>query len=351
MIEAHQLCKSFGAFQAVRGLSLTIEPGEVLALLGPNGAGKTTTVRMLAAILQPTSGWARIDGIDVVADARLVRSRIGLLTEYPGLYGRMRALDYLSFFGSLLGLDSDQQARRAEQLLQRFGLWEARDKRLDSYSKGMRQKIALVRALIHDPPVLFLDEPTTAMDPQSARTVRDAIGDLRAADRSILLTTHNLTEAEVLADRIAIISGGRIIAEGTMQQLMQQLLGAPLWELRIATEQADERLRAILADLIAPDEIETLERGVVRYHCAEPHTINPQLVTRLLDEQLPLLSLTEVTRTLEDVYLRIVQQSAPDTSSTATGNAQRPTVRQTGPTVPHPAPEQPRHQAMEEMAS
>lgn len=303
MIEAHQLCKQFGTFHAVRHISLTIQPGEVLALLGPNGAGKTTTVRMFAAILKPTSGWVRVDGLDVVQESRAVRSRVGLLTEYPGLYGRMRALEYLHFFGSLLGLDARQSQQRAEFLLRQFGLWEVRDKRLDSYSKGMRQKIALVRALIHDPPVLYLDEPTTAMDPQSARTVRDAIGELRAADRTILLTTHNLTEAEELADRIAIIRGGEIIAEGTMAALMRQLMGDPLWELRLARAYAP--LRPLLADLVRLEEIGA---DYVRYRCTDPLHINPQIMTRLAQQGLPLLSLAEVPRSLEDVYLSIVDE-------------------------------------------
>ncbi|MCX7860447.1 MAG: ABC transporter ATP-binding protein, partial [Chloroflexus sp.] len=196
MIEAIQLCKQFGDFVAVRDLNLTVEPGELVALLGPNGAGKTTTVRMLAAILPPTSGQARICGYDVVRDAQRVRGMVGLLTEYPGLYGRMAALEYLAFFGALLGLDATQCRQRSEALLRQFGLWEVRDRNLESFSKGMRKKMALIRAMTHDPPVLFLDEPTTAMDPQSARTVRDAIGELRSAKRSILLTTHNLSEAE-----------------------------------------------------------------------------------------------------------------------------------------------------------
>lgn len=303
MIEAHDMCKQYGDFQAVRRISLHVQPGEVLALLGPNGAGKTTTVRMLGAILKPTSGWARVAGHDIVNEARTVRSRVGLLTEYPGLYSRMRALDYLHFFGSLLGLDTVQSQQRAEVLLKRFGLWEARDKRLDSYSKGMRQKIALVRALIHDPPVLFLDEPTTAMDPQSARTVRNAIGDLRAADRAILLTTHNLTEAEELADRIAIVRGGEIVARGTMAELTRQLLGDPVWELRLSG--GPVAFDVLLGDLV---RIEAHGPTWVRYRCAEPHTVNPQLMQRLSQQNLPLVSLAEVSRNLEHVYLRIVDE-------------------------------------------
>lgn len=303
MIEAHQLCKQFGGFHAVRDVSLNIQPGEVLALLGHNGAGKTTTVRMLGAILKPTGGWARVCGYDVVTDARVVRSKIGLLTEYPGLYNRMRALEYLHFFGSLLGLDSQRSQRRAELLLKQFGLWEARDKRLDSFSKGMKQKIALVRALIHDPPVLFLDEPTTAMDPQSARTVRDAIGELRAADRSILLTTHNLTEAEVLADRIAIISGGQIVVEGTIAQITRQLLGEPVWELRLAAQRDYNAAVPLLRDLVT---LEAIDANVIHYRCPDPQRLNPQIIARLAEHNLALVSIAEVPRSLEDVYLRIV---------------------------------------------
>jgi ABC-2 type transport system ATP-binding protein len=305
MIEAHQLSKQFGGFQAVRRIDLDVRPGELLALLGPNGAGKTTTVRMLGAILRPSGGSARICGLDVVEHAQTVRGKVGLLTEYPGLYGRMPALEYLDFFGSLLGIEAGLRRRRAEQLLRQFDLWEARERKLDGYSKGMKQKIALVRALIHDPPVLFLDEPTTAMDPQSARTVRDAIGELRNADRSILLTTHNLAEAEVLADRIAIISGGRIVAQGSFAELSRQLLGDALYELRLAPSHAGAQLSPLLAGLATVEQV--TEDGL-RYRCAEPHLVNPQILARLAAQGLPVVALAEVPRSLEDVYLRIVSE-------------------------------------------
>ncbi|NTU82445.1 MAG: ABC transporter ATP-binding protein [Chloroflexales bacterium] len=305
MIEAHRLSKQFGGFQAVREIDLEVRPGELLALLGPNGAGKTTTVRMLGAILRPSGGSARICGLDVVAQAQMVRGKVGLLTEYPGLYGRMAATEYLDFFGSLLGLDPATRRRRADLLLRQFGLWEARERKLDGYSKGMKQKIALVRALIHDPPVLFLDEPTTAMDPQSARTVRDAIGELRNADRAILLTTHNLAEAEILADRIAIISGGRIIALGTFGELSRQLLGAPLYELRLAAPHQAAPLSPALADLVT---VEEASGQSLRFRCAEPALINPQILARFAARGLPVVALAELPRSLEDVYLRIVSE-------------------------------------------
>ncbi len=315
MIEANQINKQFGTFQAVKDLSLNVQPGEVLALLGPNGAGKTTTVRMLSAILKPTSGWARIDGHDVVREARVVRSKVGLLTEYPGLYGRMHALDYLHFFGTLLGMDSTTCIERTESLLKQFDLWDARYKRLDSYSKGMRQKIALVRSLINNPPILFLDEPTTAMDPQSARMVRDSIGELRAADRTILLTTHNLPEAEHLADRIAIIRKGQIIAEGTMSQLIVQLMGDPIWEIRLA--EPDQRFIPLLHNLVP---IETVGNDFVRYRCAEPHHINPQIIARFAEHHMKVASIAEVQRSLEQIYLHIVGDNHHNTDGATEDN-------------------------------
>ncbi len=321
MIEACGLGKQFGEFQAVTALDLLVQPGELLALLGPNGAGKTTTVRMLGAILRPSSGSARICGLDVVAQAQAVRGKVGLLTEYPGLYGRMSASAYLDFFGGLLGLDPLTRQRRSELLLHQFGLWEARERKLDGYSKGMKQKVALVRALIHDPPVLFLDEPTTAMDPQSARTVRDAIGELRKADRAILLTTHNLAEAEVLADRIAIISGGRIVAQGTFAELSRRLLGAPRYELRLAPPYQASDALPLLAGLV---EVEQSDGALVRYTCAEPAQINPQILARLASQGFPVIALAEVSRRLEDVYLRIVAGEAPPLPSNGTASYSGP---------------------------
>jgi ABC-2 type transport system ATP-binding protein len=301
MIEATQLHKAFGTFQAVREISLQIAAGEVVALLGPNGAGKTTTVRMLGAILRPTRGSARVAGYDIVEQAREVRNKVGLLTEFPGLYHRMRPLEYLAFFGALQGMSAAESERRGVQLLQQFGLWEAREKRLDSFSKGMKQKVALIRALIHDPPVLFLDEPTTAMDPHSARVVRDAIAELRAARRTILLTTHNLIEAETLADRIVVIRGGQIVAEGTRTQLSQQLLGDPIWELRLGAP--DDGLARLLAGL-AP--VEAVGDDWVQYRCADAPAVNPQIVARATERGMPIVALSELPRSLEDVYLSII---------------------------------------------
>jgi ABC-2 type transport system ATP-binding protein len=304
MIETAGLTKQFDDFVAVNSVDLSVREGEVLALLGPNGAGKTTTVRMLAAILKPTAGWARVAGYDTVRDARLVRQTIGLLTEFPGLYLRMRGLEYLDFFGQLQGLAPAQRMERSEQLLKRFELWEACNQRTGEYSKGMRQKLALVRAMLHDPQVLFLDEPTSAMDPHSARLVRDAIVELRRDRRTIVLCTHNLNEAEQLADRIAIIRRGRIVALGTPAELKNRLLGEPVLELRLA--QSLNGLLPELADLVT---VETHGENWLRYRTAAPEEVNPRLLRRLAERGTPVVTLSEVPRSLEDVYLRIVNEA------------------------------------------
>ncbi len=307
MIETQGLTKQFFTsggepFTAVDGVSLCVPAGELLALLGPNGAGKTTTVRMLAAILQPTSGWARVAGFDVVTEAAEVRCRIGVLTEMPGLYERMKAREYLDFFGRLYGLSKAQRRRRAEGLMERLGMVEALDARIGTYSKGMKQKVALVRAMLHDPLALLLDEPTSAMDPHSARLVRDSIAELRDERRAIIICTHNLTEAESLADRIAIIRRGRIIALGTPAELKRRLLGAPLMELRLASSL--DGLEPHLRQMV---DVWQVGEDWIRYCTNDPRQSNPRLLRWLAEQGRDVVTLSQVPQSLEEVYLQVVE--------------------------------------------
>ncbi len=303
MIDLIGLTKQFGDFVAVDRVTLSVAPGEILALLGPNGAGKTTTVRMLAAILRPTMGRAFVAGYSVTEHAREIRRRVGLLTEQPGLYLRMRGVDYLDFFGRLMGLDADQRERRARELLACFEMPEAWNQRMGTYSKGMRQKMALARAMLHDPPVLLLDEPTSAMDPHSAKLVRDAILGLRHHRRAIVLCTHNLAEAETLADRIAIIRRGRIVALGTPAELKARLLGPPLIELRLF--HSTDGVGKLVSDLV---KVEVEGENWLRYYTADPRETNPLLLQTLAAHGVGVVTLSEVPRSLEDVYLRVVEE-------------------------------------------
>jgi ABC-2 type transport system ATP-binding protein len=303
MIKIHSLKKQFDDFVAVDDVTLSVAPGEILALLGPNGAGKTTTVRMLAAILRPSAGRAVVAGYDVHEQPREVRRRVGLLTENPGLYLRMRGREYLDFFGRLMGLEAEECMERAQDLLTRFGMPQAWERRMGTYSKGMRQKMALVRSMLHNPSVLLLDEPTSAMDPHSAKLVRDAVLSLRHHRRAIVICTHNLAEAELLADRIAIIRRGRIVARGTVPELKSRLLGPPLMELRLT--QPVDGLAKIIGDMV---QVRAQGRDWIRYAASDPARTNPRLLRRLAEESVEVLTLSEVLRSLEDVYLRVVEE-------------------------------------------
>ncbi len=303
LIHAENLVKRFDQLTAVDDLNLDIAEGEIFALLGHNGAGKTTTVRMLASILRPTEGRASVAGYDVVREARQVRASVGVLTDAPGLYQRMPARDYLDFFGELYGLPGDLRRERAAQLLDEFGLTWAADRRLGEFSKGMRQKVALIRAMLHSPRVLYLDEPTSALDPVSARQVRDAIVNLRENCQTVLLCTHNLYEAEELADRIGIIQRGKILAIGTPEALKRQFLGAPQVEVQLA-----EPLAGAWPDLPGLIEVEEHSEYLMRYRTTQPESANPLLLSRLTALDARVVTIAPVPRSLEQVYLKLTQE-------------------------------------------
>lgn len=298
MIRTEDLSKRFGDFLAVDGVTINVQPGQVLALLGQNGAGKTTTVRMLTSVLFPTRGWAKVAGYDVVNEPEKVRSSVGVLTETHGLYLRMTGREYLDFYGQVYKLDFNNRQKRSRELLDYFGISEFSDRPMGQYSKGMRQKLALARTLLHEPPVLLLDEPTSAMDPESARLVRHAIAGLRSANRTIIICTHNLVEAEMLADRIAIIYRGRILIQGTVEELKRALLGP-------AEYQVYAQGKRVQKDLKLPYGVELIgenEKGP-RYRVENPVEANPILLKRFIKSGMDIISMQEVPRTLEEVYL------------------------------------------------
>ncbi len=307
MIFAENLTKHFNDFVAVEGVNLDVRAGEVLALLGPNGAGKTTTVRMLTSILRPTQGVAQIAGYDVVTESTQVRQSVGTLTEHHGLYKRMYTEEYLDFFGQLYGMNAQLRKNRIQELLHKFGLEQASGRRIGEFSKGMRQKLSLAQALLHSPPVLLLDEPTSAMDPESARLVRDYIKSLRSTERAIIICTHNLAEAEELADKIAIIRRGKIIANDSPRVLKEKLLGDGEYQVALG-KSLDGR------EIPLPAGANTTIRGEnwFRYQTSSPGVTNPQLLRNLLEADFPVISLHEVPRSLEQVYMRAVHAPAEE---------------------------------------
>ena len=215
-IQTHELTRDFESVRALDSLSLEIPAGSIFGFLGPNGAGKTTTIRLLLGLLSPTSGTARVLGSDTTEDSAAIRQRTGALLDHTGLYERLTAEENLDFYGRVWQLDSDARRTRIQELLERIGLWERRSERPIEWSRGMRQQLALARALVHSPDLLILDEPTAGLDVLAAETVRERLAAL-VADRgmTVFLTTHNMVEAERLCDEVAVINSGRLLARGS----------------------------------------------------------------------------------------------------------------------------------------
>src|SRR5438445_9229108 len=222
MLEVEGLAKRYGDVLALTDLTVSVDEGACLVLLGRNGAGKTTALRCMAGVLTPTAGSVRVDGIDAAAEPAAVRERVGLMPELPGLYERMSARTYLDYFGSIYDLPAQIRTRRIESLLELFELSDAADRWLGSYSKGMRQKVALIRATLHRPRLILADEPTSALDPDSARRAWVYLKDLQRDGCALVICTHSMEEAEHLAGDIGILSAGRALAVGNMVELRRR---------------------------------------------------------------------------------------------------------------------------------
>jgi len=304
VIEVEAVAKRFGSTQALAGVSLAAERGKVLALLGPNGAGKTTLVRILTTLLRPDSGRARVAGYDVVANAGRLRTVIGLAGQYAAVDELLTGRENLELVGLWYHLDKHEYRRRAQEVLERFSLTDAGDRLVKTYSGGMRRRLDIGASLIALPPVLFLDEPTTGLDPRTRNEVWQFIEELVAAGTTVLLTTQYMEEAEHLAHQIVVIDTGRVIAGGSAQQLKERL-GGDLLEARV-TEPADlDRAAALLAELAqAPPHIDADQQRVT-----VPTTGGTKLLIaagrRFEEDQIPLDDLGIRRPSLDDVFLAL----------------------------------------------
>ncbi|HZI05013.1 MAG TPA: ABC transporter ATP-binding protein [Archangium sp.] len=299
-ISVQGLAKRFGTRTAVEGLDFDVRPGEVFGLLGPNGAGKTTTVRMLTGLLRPSEGEARVWGHSVRTDGEALRRVVGLLTEQPGLYERLSARDNLRFFMKLHELDERQVWPRVQAYLERFGLAGRENDACGGFSKGMRQKLAIVRTLVHDPKVIFLDEPTSGLDPESARTVRDAVAELAAEGRTIVLCSHNLAEVERLCTRVAVVKG-RLLAMAPVNELRRT--GSAL-EVKVEGE-AERYVEALAALPFAPNVL--AEGARMRVMLADEDQA-PDVVACLVGAGARVRSAVPAQRPLEEVYLELIRE-------------------------------------------
>ncbi|HTJ72554.1 MAG TPA: ABC transporter ATP-binding protein [Actinospica sp.] len=316
-IEIRDLVRDFGAGRAtprraVDHLSLDVRRGELFGLLGPNGAGKTTTVKILMTVLLPTSGSVRVCGRDVVAQRREVSRRVGVvLGGERGLYDRLSARDNLRFFADLYGLSGADRRRRVPELLELVGLTERAGDRVEQFSRGMKQRLHIARGLLHDPPVVIMDEPSNGLDPVAARDLRDLVRTLTASGRAVLLTTHYMQEAEALCDRIAVVDHGRKIFEGTPRELTYAADGRRITVIELYG--AGEPQVADLRELKGVESVTLHERGggqVLQIQSMADHDVTQAAVERLAG--LPISRVTVQTPTLEDAYIALISAQAAD---------------------------------------
>jgi ABC-2 type transport system ATP-binding protein len=303
VIVTEGLTRLFGTHTAVDALDLTVYPGEVFGFLGPNGAGKTTTIRLLNDVLHASAGRATVLGLDVATQGPEIRRRTGVLTETPSVYEALTARENLAFYGDLYGVPAGELARRCDEMLSDLGLGDRADDRVGTYSKGMHQRLAIARALLHRPALVFLDEPTAGLDPAAARLVTDMIQELSHREgRTIFMCTHNLAEAQRLCDRVGVMDRGRLRAVGTPKELAAQLWHGLWVEIDLHGEAAEAATAAVAALPFASDH--RAENGKLLVEIESEERV-PDLVAALAAAGARIYGVAPQQHTLEEIYFRI----------------------------------------------
>jgi ABC-2 type transport system ATP-binding protein len=306
LIDAENLTKKFGDLTAVDNLTLHVNDGEVFGFLGPNGAGKTTTIRMLCCLISKTSGSATIGGYEIgnKEGSLKIRKMIGLVPDNVGLSEHLTAYDNLDFYGKIYDCSESQRKESIKRFLDMLGLWEKRNALAGTLSKGMKQKLAIARALIHEPEILFMDEPTANLDPESAKTVRDFILELKKEKRTIFLNTHNLDEAQRICDRIAILNT-KLRVTGTPEELEEAVRGK---KTVIVLEQVNDKIMGALKKL--PLKNLAIEGNKITFDVVEPDKENWPAVEAIVHTGGHVNTVNVLGSTLEDVYLKLVREES-----------------------------------------
>lgn len=304
-IETFDLTRKYGETMALNALTLAIKPGSIFGFLGPNGAGKTTTLNILIGLIPPTSGRAQVLGLDVTREAPTIREQIGVLLEDHGLYEYLSAYDNLEFFGRINRIGKQARARRIQELMEKVGLWDKRDQQPKEWSKGMKQKLAICRALLHHPKILFLDEPTSGLDPSSQRAFREEILSLKKSENvTIFLNTHNLDEAERVCDEIAILHHGRVIAHGPPDRIRTESAGHAVINATI-----DALPEAVHAHLITLPFVKAVERDGQRLRVTVDDPTQSAEINRLLvTHGVAVSELRREQASLEQIFLQLIDE-------------------------------------------
>jgi len=305
MIVCEGLTKTFGSITAIQDFTVEIPDGRIFGLLGPNGAGKTTTMRMLSCLIRPTAGIAHIDSYEIgkKEDAQKIRGMIGLLPEVPGLYETLGAYKNLDYYAQLYGIPKTQREESIKTTLTNLGLWDRRNEPVGGFSKGMKQKIAIARALIHDPKYVFLDEPTASLDPAAAKMVREYILELKSQGDTILINTHNLSEAERICDTVALVKN-RTVKVGSPKELARGLFARTI---SITMQKIPPSLLKDISSLDFVSQAQVNGNQLV-LNVRNPEEDNPQVISWLMKQGLQVQFVTEEEHSLEDVYLKLIEE-------------------------------------------
>ncbi len=303
MIEVRNLTKKFETVTAVDNISFEIAESEIFGFLGPNGAGKTTTIRMLSTLISPTSGKIIVDGKDPQKDGGYIRSITGLLTETPGMYEKISGYDNLDYYSSFYNIPDKKRKDNIKKYLKMFGLWDRKDDLAGTYSKGMKQKLALARALIHEPKILFLDEPTAGLDPESAHMVRNFIENLQKEKTTVFLCTHNLEEASSLSDRVCIIKK-KIIKIASLVELQSDKKSK---KAEIVFKDTARKYVEILRQIKEITDIEAQDNKI-NISLKNAEIINPTIIKSLVDSGAEILYFNEIKASLEEIYLDLIKE-------------------------------------------
>ncbi len=309
MIDTNNLTRTFGNLTAVDNITFHVDKGEVFGFLGPNGAGKTTTIRMLACLISPTKGTATVAGYDIRRDPLKVRQSVGILTENPSLYERLTAYENMNFFAEAYGINNaEERHKRIQELLEFFNLWERRNDRVGTFSKGMKQKLAIVRATVHRPPVLFLDEPTAGLDPESAKEIRDLMAQLSQHEKcTILLSTHHLEDAEKLCRRVMIINKGRCLLIGTPDELREKINTKPVIQVGLTLVNS-KIVAAIKAyNKVKEVNIKQQEATTLLISVEDTRSAAPEIVRAIVEAEGQILSVNVFRPSLEEAYLKLIK--------------------------------------------
>lgn len=309
MIDTENLTRKFGNLTAVDSLTLHIEKGEVFGFLGPNGAGKTTTIRMLACLLSPTKGNASVAGYNIRSDPLKVRQSVGILTENPSLYERLTAYENMDFFAQAYGVnDTQDRQKRIREVLEYFDLWERRNDKVAGFSKGMKQKLAIVRATVHKPPVLFLDEPTAGLDPEAAKEIRDLMAELSQHEKcTILLSTHHLEDAEKLCRRVMIMNRGKCRLIGTPDELREKISSSPV--IQVGLVQVTPKIVATVKASNHAKEVDVKQdEGTLLISVEDTRIATPEIVGAIYEAKGQILSVNVLRPSLEEAYLKLIKE-------------------------------------------